>query len=144
MIDRVELNRSNSNEIKDHNYIISLLVNELKNLVNDYNLSNEYCIDLLLKNRNNTKDAAKNHFYNKYKSDKLGVIYVLPSGEEKKVELDLMSDSQNIYTQTFVLCPELDNPKLYYLGKEFELNFQEVVYIGGMNLNQNIRMVIKN
>jgi len=52
--------------------------------------------------------------------------------------------SINIYTQAFFLCPELDNPKLCLLGKEMQINFQDVLYIGGMNLNQNIRIMIKN
>jgi hypothetical protein len=142
-IDESELKKIHSIEIKDQSYSVSLLVNELKSLINDNYVSNEYCLDLLIQSNHNTREAAKKHFYNKYKSDKLTVIYVLPSGEERKEDLELMSDSQNIYTQAFILCPELDNPKLFYLGKEFNINFLDVVYIGGMNLNQNIRIMIK-
>jgi len=44
-IDESDLKKIHSIEIKDQSYSVSLLVNELKSLINDNYVSNEYCLD---------------------------------------------------------------------------------------------------
>ena len=132
-----------TNEIQNQNYIMSILINELKDLINDHNISDDNCIDLLIKNSNSAKEAASQYFINKYKSKILNVIYVKPCGEEKKITFDLNADSGDIFTPLYNLCPELENPKLFFFGNEFIIDFNKIKLIGAINLAQNCRLCIK-
>ena len=143
----IELSTNNrhsfTNEIKDQDYIISFLITEFKTLINDYNMTDDYCITLLISKNNNVKEAANDHFINKYKAKTLGTIYILPEGEEKRVEFNFNTDTEEIFTRVYSLCPYLDNPSLFHLGKKFEIDFSKIMIIGALNLSQNVRFIIK-
>ena len=134
---KTEPNKIGYNKINGINKIKEEYLENFKNFIGNFKLSDRIIISYFDINHPNIKLAAKKYFQSKYGVDEITLIYIYKENQNDKIyhKFELVSEVNELFLAA--KTENISNPKLYLkTGKEI-INNRKIKCIGALNLDNN-------
>lgn len=134
---KTEPNKIGYNKINGINKIKEEYLENFKNFIGNFKLSDRIIISYFDINHPNIKIAAKKYFQSKYGVDEITLIYIYKENQNDKIyhKFELVSEVNGLFLAA--KTENISNPKLYLkTGKEI-INNRKIKCIGALNLDNN-------
>lgn len=134
---KTEPNKIVYNKINGINKIKEEYLENFKNFIGNFKLSDRIIISYFDINHPNIKLAAKKYFQSKYGVDEITLIYIYKENQNDKIyhKFELVSEVNELFLAA--KTENINNPKLYLkTGKEI-INNRKIKCIGALNLDNN-------
>ena len=134
---KTEPNKIGYNKINGINKIKEEYLENFKNFIGNFKLSDRIIISYFNINHPNIKLAAKKYFQSKYGVDEITLIYIYKENQNDKIyhKFELVSEVNELFLAA--KTENINNPKLYLkTGKEI-INNRKIKCIGALNLDNN-------
>ena len=134
---KTEPNKIGYNKINEINKIKEEYLENFKNFIGNFKLSDRIIISYFDINHPNIKIAAKKYFQSKYGVDEITLIYIYKENQNDKIyhKFELVSEVNELFLAA--KTENINNPKLYLkTGKEIKNN-RKIKCIGALNLDNN-------
>ena len=134
---KTEPNKIGYNKINGINKIKEEYLENFKNFIGNFKLSDRIIISYFDINHPNIKVAAKKYFQSKYGVDEITLIYIYKENQNDKIyhKFELVSEVNELFLAA--KTENINNPKLYLkTGKEI-INNRKIKCIGALNLDNN-------
>ena len=134
---KTEPNKIGYNKINGINKIKEEYLENFKNFIGNFKLSDRIIISYFDINHPNIKVAAKKYFQSKYGVDEITLIYIYKENQNDKIyhKFELVSEVNELFLAA--KTENISNPKLYLkTGKEI-INNRKIKCIGALNLDNN-------
>ena len=134
---KTEPNKIGYNKINGINKIKEEYLENFKNFIGNFKLSDRIIISYFDINHPNIKVAAKKYFQSKYGVDEITLIYIYKENQNDKIyhKFELVSEVNELFLAA--KKENINNPKLYLkTGKEI-INNRKIKCIGALNLDNN-------
>ena len=134
---KTEPNKIGYNKINGINKIKEEYLENFKNFIGNFKLSDRIIISYFDINHPNIKIAAKKYFQSKYGVDEITLIYIYKENQNDKIyhKFELVSEVNELFLAA--KTENINNPKLYLkTGKEI-INNRKIKCIGALNLDNN-------
>lgn len=134
---KTEPNKIGYNKINGINKIKEEYLENFKNFIGNFKLSDRIIISYFDINHPNIKLAAKKYFQSKYGVDEITLIYIYKENQNDKIyhKFELVSEVNELFLAA--KTENINNPKLYLkTGKEI-INNRKIKCIGALNLDNN-------
>jgi hypothetical protein len=125
----------------DKNLVQDILVNEFKKAINCPHLNKEQVMSYLQVTQD-LLEAAKLYYEDQYGTLKLSLLYVYQDNTTKTHDFNLVDDPSELIMVVYKLFPNANDPKLYLLNHELIIP-DSLKFIGGLNLAQNTKLIVK-
>ena len=134
---KTEPNKIGYQKINGINKIKEEYLENFKNFIGNFKLSDRIIISYFDINHPNIKVAAKKYFQSKYGVDEITLIYIYKENQNDKIyhKFELVSEVNELFLAA--KTENINNPKLYLkTGKEI-INNRKIKCIGALNLDNN-------
>ena len=134
---KTEPDKIGYNKINGINKIKEEYLENFKNFIGNFKLSDRIIISYFDINHPNIKIAAKKYFQSKYGVDEITLIYIYKENQNDKIyhKFELVSEINELFLAA--KTENINNPKLYLkTGKEI-INNRKIKCIGALNLDNN-------
>ena len=134
---KTELNEIRYNKINGINKIKEEYLDNFKNFIGNFKLSDRIIISYFDINHPNIKIAAKKYFKSKYGIDEITLIYIYKKNQNDKIyhKFELVSEINELFLAA--KTENLNNPKLYLKSGKEIINNRKIKCIGALNLDNN-------
>ena len=143
-------NNSNNSHLNNNdpnfnpNLARQLDIQDFKDMANAKNLPDDKCLKYLNNTNNVIELAVEQYFKEQYGgTNTLKITMVFPDYKEHKLEFNLMSHPDDLFTQIYVLNPESSNPSLYTSTNVPIIITHKSRFIGELKIAQNSKLYVK-
>lgn len=139
----------NNNELRKQDMIYAknlVLVHDFKEIINDYLISDDECVQLMTKHmkfEGDYESPAFEYFKAKYGSSKLTISFKFKE-EKKSADFNFLDSPDSLITKAFELYPQINDLPNFYSSTGLKIDLtQRLKYIGCLELeNHSILSIV--